>query len=65
MGSGSTDSAAVLRGDIMGEPRDESEMDDLELVLAYLFEMWTTGQEAKLMIDDLDLLMEYIRRFER
>ena len=36
-------------------------MDDVELVMAYLFEMWTTNQGAKLTAEDVELLMEYLK----
>lgn len=35
-------------------------MDDLENIIAYLYEMATTGQGAKLTPDDVDVLMKWI-----
>lgn len=37
-------------------------MDDIEIVLAYLFEMWTTEQGAELTAEDVELLMEYLEK---
>lgn len=35
-------------------------MDDTELVISYLFEMWTTEQGAELTREDVEVLMEYL-----
>jgi len=37
-------------------------MDDIEIVLAYLFEMWTTEQGAELTAEDVELLMEFLKK---